>query len=171
MEAGPAAKDWVQTLMSSVMRRKLSNRSKETGVLKIMSACGVLCSDCPAYLGSAKGLAHQKRTAEAWRRIYGRPEAPREITCGGCLSPDDRVFYTCRACKARRCCRESGYSSCAECSVTTCPDLEKAQSVWDGVPEIGKTLSPRDFILYAEPYCNHRRRLEGARMEPALSPK
>ncbi len=133
--------------------------------MKIMSACGVLCSDCPAYLGNAKGMAHQKRTAEAWRRIYGRPESPRDISCGGCLSSDDGVFYTSRTCTARRCCRESGFASCAECPVEKCPDLEKAQSVWDKVPEIGKTLAPKDFILYAEPYCNHRSRLRAAKQD------
>jgi len=34
----------------------------------VMSACGVLCSECPAYLGKARGAAHQKRTAAVWPR-------------------------------------------------------------------------------------------------------
>lgn len=131
---------------------------------KLMSACGVLCSDCPAYLAQAKGMEHQQHTADAWLRIYGLPELPESISCGGCLSADDEVFYTSVKCKARRCCRSKGFASCAECDVENCADLEKAQCVWDGVPEIGQTLSHEDFVRYAQPYCDHRRRLAEARM-------
>ena len=31
--------------------------------------------------------------------------------------------------------------------------------VWDGVPQIGATLSPEDFDRYVRPYCGHRERL------------
>ena len=129
----------------------------------MMSACGVLCSDCPAYLGASKGVAHQQRTADAWRRIYGLNETPENISCGGCLGSDEQLFHTSRNCKARRCCQSKGFATCAECSVELCPYLEKAQSVWEGVPELAKNLSREDFVVYAQPYCNHRLRLAQAR--------
>jgi hypothetical protein len=47
-----------------------------------------------------------------------------------------------------------------------CLDLEKAQSVWDEVPELAQELSPEDFTAYALPYCSHRRRLAEYRREP-----
>jgi len=130
---------------------------------KMMSACGVLCSDGRAYEGEAKGLAHQECTAAAWRRIYGLNETRENISCGGCLGPDDQLFHTCHRCRARRCCRSKGFATCAECPVEQCPDLEKAQSVWDEVPELAKVLSYEDFVAYAQPYCDHRRRLAEAR--------
>ena len=130
---------------------------------RMMSACGVLCSDCPAYHGDAKGVAHQKRTVAAWLRIYGLNETIENISCGGCLGPDDQVFHTSLTCKARCCCRSKGLRSCAECAVEACPDLEKAQSLWDEVPDLTKTLSREDFVTYAQPYCDHRRRLSEAR--------
>ena len=130
---------------------------------KMMSACGVLCSDSPAYHGERKGAAHQKRTAAAWQRIYGLNETPENISCGGCLGPDDELFHTSLRCKARRCCLSKGFESCADCSVKDCADLEKAQSVWDGVPDLAKNLSRGDFVAYAQPYCNHRRRLAQVR--------
>ena len=130
---------------------------------KMMSVCGVLCSDCPAYHGNVRGVAYQKRTAVAWQRIYGLNERAENISCAGCLGPDDGIFRTSRSCKARRCCRSKGLSSCAGCPVESCPDLENAQSVWDGVPDLAKTLSRRDFVTYAQPYCGHRRRLAAAR--------
>ena len=131
---------------------------------RMMSACGVLCSDCPAYLGDKKGAAHRQRTAAAWKEIYQLDESPANITCGGCLGPDDRLFHTSRTCKARLCCRSRGFSTCAECPEEQCPDLEKAQSVWDGVPDLAWPLSHEDFVTYAQPYCNHRRRLAEARL-------
>jgi len=134
---------------------------------KMMSACGVLCSDCPAYHGKPKGTAHQKRTADAWRRIYGLKQKPEDINCGGCLAADEQVFYTCRKCKARLCCRSKGLSNCAECPVKGCSDLEKAQSVWDQVPNLVEQLSDEDFLIYAQPYCGHRERLAEVRRRTA----
>jgi hypothetical protein len=130
---------------------------------RMMSACGVLCSDCPAYLGDVKGVAHQQATVAAWKSIYGLNESVENIACGGCLGPDDQLFHTSRTCKARRCCRSKGFNTCAECPVEQCPDLERAQSLWDGVPDLAKTLSREDFATYAQPYCDHRHRLAEAR--------
>ncbi len=136
---------------------------------RIMSACGVLCSDCPAYLGDAKGVAHQKCTVVAWRTIYGLNETIENISCGGCLGPDDQLFHTSRTCKARRCCRSKGFATCAECRVEGCPDLERAQLVWDEVPALANVLSREDFVTYAQPYCDHRRLLADTRR--ALGPR
>jgi hypothetical protein len=131
--------------------------------MNMISACGVLCSVCPAYLGQSKGVAHQTRTAEAWNRIYGLNETPEHISCCGCLGPEEEVFYTCRRCKARNCCRSKGFGSCAECRVGSCADLEKAQAGWDGVPGLVNKISAADFDTYARPYCGHRERLAAER--------
>ena len=130
---------------------------------KMMSACGVMCSECAAFRGQEKGLEHQKRTVSAWRRIYGLRETPEHIACAGCLAPDENVFHSSVRCKARNCCRAKGFSNCAECPDEACPLLEKAQSVWDGVPQIAGTLSPADLEAYAKPYLGHRERLAAAR--------
>lgn len=130
---------------------------------RVMSACGVMCSDCGAYLAASRGPKFQKTVADAWRRIYGLDEKPEMISCGGCLSSDDQVFHTSVTCKARRCCLEKGFKSCAECANESCDLLAKAQSVWDGVPAIGAALSASDYAIYAAPYCGHRERLAAAR--------
>ena len=130
---------------------------------RMMSACGVWCSDCPAYHAKARGIAHQRRTADAWRRIYQLSETTENLSCGGCLGPDAELFHTSRRCKARRCCRQRGFQTCADCSKLPCADLERAQAQWDGVPELASKLSRADFVTYARPYCGHRRRLAAAR--------
>ena len=136
---------------------------KEGSMTKMMSACGVLCSDCPAYHGEARGVEHQKITEAAWWKIYGLNEKVENIRCGGCLGPDEDLFHTSRACKGRLCCQSKGYGSCAECRVESCRDLEKAQSVWDEVPALARSLTRSEFVTYALPYCGHRRRLAAAR--------
>jgi hypothetical protein len=129
----------------------------------MISACGVICSDCPAYQGKTKGTAHQEQTSQAWRKIYGLNETPDHITCGGCLGTDEELFYTSLNCSARRCCLAKGLLSCAECSLEKCPDLEKAQAVWDDVPLLVNAISAVEFEIYAKPYCDHRNRLSQER--------
>ena len=138
-------------------------RQNEMKDKKMMSVCGVMCSECPAYLGASKGITHQRRTVEAWSRIYGLKETPENISCGGCLGSDKDLFHTSGRCKARQCCRSKGFANCAECSTVLCPDFERAQSVWDEVPEIGSKLSRGDFAKYARAYCGHRKRLAAIR--------
>lgn len=138
---------------------------------KVMSACGVMCSGCGAYLAASKGPAYQQEVADAWRRIYGLDVASASISCNGCLGPDEDVFYTSVRCTARRCCRSKGFTSCAECPTTGCELLERAQSVWDGVSQIGSSLCAADFDRYARPYCGHRERLAATRGDNPPSAK
>ncbi len=130
----------------------------------MMSACGVMCSECPAYLGAEKGPAYQGRIAEAWHRIYGRGETANQIACGGCLGSDEAIFYNSPNCRARRCCLSKDFKSCAECPEESCALLEEAQAVWDAVPQQMDVLSPEDFETYARPYCDHRNRLAARRI-------
>ncbi len=130
---------------------------------EIMSACGVLCSKCGAYQAASRGRAYQQEVADAWLRIFERDEKTKDISCGGCLSPDSQVFHTSVRCTARRCCMEKGLKNCAECPEESCALLVRAQSVWDGVPQIGAKLSASDFEKFALPYCGYRERLNAAR--------
>ncbi len=129
----------------------------------VVSACGVICSKCGAYRAASKGSSFQQEVAEAWRRIYGLDEKTANISCGGCLSPDDQVFHTSIRCTARRCCLEKGLKNCGECPVESCPLLERAQLQWDEVPDICANLPAGDFERYARPYCGHRERIASLR--------
>ena len=131
----------------------------------VISACGVVCSDCGAFLASQKGPAYQQEVAEAWHRIYGFKAEPATLTCAGCLSSDDQVFPSSVKCAARQCCRTKGLSNCAECPEKTCQLLEKAQSNWESVPALEAKLSASDWQRYAQPYCGYRERLESLRRD------
>ena len=43
--------------------------------------------------------------------------------------------------------------------------------MWDQVPELAKGLSREDFVTYAQPYCDHRRRMAEARLALARPPQ
>ncbi len=141
----------------------VSDRVKGDAMNKVMSACGVFCSDCAAYKAASRGSADRQEAADAWKRIYGFQTEPEKMSCGGCLGSDDQVFHTSVRCTARRCCLSKGFHSCAECPEESCELLAKAQSNWDTVPGIGIKLSASDFEKYAQPYCGPRERLEAAR--------
>ncbi len=94
-------------------------------------------------------------------RIYGLNFGPEAIACGGCLGPDEAVFCTSRKCSARRCCRSRGLASCAECADRPCADLERAQSIWDGLEEKAKTLPESAFREFVLPYCHARQPVPG----------
>src|SRR5215469_2052468 len=100
---------------------------------RMMSACGVLCSGCPAFADREDHVDRQE-TVPSRRRIDRADEKTQDLFCGGCLGPDDQVFHTCRGCEARQCCRDKGLRSCAECFIKSCALLEKAQAQWDKVP-------------------------------------
>ena len=125
-----------------------------------MSACGVICSDCPAYVAGQAGIpAARARVAAAWHELYGLSFGPDVITCGGCRGSDDALFFTSRNCAARRCCRTRGFASCAACARRPCADLERAQSVWDGLDERAATLPAPVFREFVQPYCGARQRV------------
>ena len=130
---------------------------------EMLSACGVFCSGCGAFRAASKGAVYQKEVADAWHRIYGLNVEAAKISCGGCQSPDKQVFYSSVQCTARRCCLDKGLRNCSDCLEKSCALLERAQSAWDGVPQIGAALSPADFEKYARPYCGHRERLAAMR--------
>jgi len=129
---------------------------------RMMSACGVLCSGCPAFRDKEDRIDREE-TVAAWRRIYGLREQAADISCGGCLGPDDQLFHSCKKCKARQCFRKKGLRSCAECTVESCARLERAQAQWDSIAKLVNVVPRADFAKYVKPYCNHRERLERAR--------
>ena len=125
-----------------------------------LSACGVICSQCPAFVaGQSADPAARTRVAAAWHEIYGLSFGPEVITCGGCLGPDEEVFITSRKCAARSCCRARGLANCAACADRPCAKLEQAQTNWDGLEERAPTLPAPVFRAFVQPYCHARQRV------------
>ena len=128
-----------------------------------LSACGVICSQCPAFVaGQSADPAARARVAAAWHDLYGLNFGPEAIACGGCFGPDEAVFPTSRQCAARRCCRDRGMVNCAVCGDRPCARLERAQTNWDGLEERATTLPEPVFREFVLPYCHARQRVPPA---------
>ena len=128
-----------------------------------LSACGVICSDCPAFRArQSNDPAMRERVAAAWHELYGLNFGPEVISCGGCLGSDEELFHTSRKCAARRCCYSRGLTNCGECRDRPCADLERAQSAWDGLEERAPLLAEPVFREFVLPYCHARRRVPGS---------
>ncbi len=92
---------------------------------KIIAMCGLVCTDCPAYIATQKDDdAERARVAEMWGKEFGGQFKIEDINCDGCLS-SDRVFGYCNACEIRKCARERNADNCALCEDFACDKISK----------------------------------------------
>jgi hypothetical protein len=96
---------------------------------KIIAFCGILCSDCPAYLATqaADDEALAKQAAEWSSDEY--PLTADDLICDGCIYEDKRAAKFCLECDVRQCALERGVENCAHCDDFPCEKLEKPWSI------------------------------------------
>ncbi len=92
---------------------------------KIIAYCGLVCTDCPAYIATqANDQAALERVAAQWREEYNAPTITVEsVICDGCLT-DGRKCSHCSECEIRACGVEQGVANCAHCVDYACDKLE-----------------------------------------------
>ncbi|MBU0492351.1 MAG: DUF3795 domain-containing protein [Chloroflexi bacterium] len=109
---------------------------------QIIAYCGLVCTDCPAYIATqADDRAALERVAAQWREEYNAPNMTVEsIICDGCLDDAGRKCGHCAECEIRACGVERGVVNCAYCADYACEKLEgffgfvpAARIVLDGV--------------------------------------
>lgn len=109
---------------------------------KMIAYCGLVCTDCPAYVATqANDRDALERVAAQWREEYNAPGLTVEsVICDGCLTSDGRHCSHCSECQIRACGVERGVRNCAYCADYACEKLEgffgfvpDARSVLDGV--------------------------------------
>jgi hypothetical protein len=93
---------------------------------RIIAYCGLVCSDCPAYIATqANDRAELERVAAQWREEFDSPDMTVEsIICDGCLS-DGRKCSHWASCDIRACGAARGVANCAHCSEYACEKLER----------------------------------------------
>ena len=84
----------------------------------IIAYCGLVCSDCPAYIATqADDHAALEQVAANWREEYTAPTITVEsVLCDGCLTDEGRKCSHCFDCKIRACGMERGVVNCAYCA-------------------------------------------------------
>jgi hypothetical protein len=98
----------------------------KTDMQKMIAYCGLVCSNCPAFLATKKDddIAREK-TAAFYHEKYGFNLKLEDINCDGCLSEGSKLLIYCQSCDIRRCCREKSLNNCAVCTEQPCEKLKK----------------------------------------------
>lgn len=93
---------------------------------KMIAYCGLVCTDCPAYIATqADDQAALEQVAAQWREQYHAPDLTVEsVICDGCLTDEGRKCAHCADCEIRACGVERGVVNCAHCSDYACEKLE-----------------------------------------------
>ena len=94
---------------------------------KMIAYCGLVCTDCPAYIATqANDRVALENVAAQWREMFNAPAITADsIICDGCLAQNgERLCSHCSICEIRACGRARGVANCAYCSDYACTKLE-----------------------------------------------
>ncbi|MFO7618794.1 MAG: DUF3795 domain-containing protein [Thermoplasmata archaeon] len=90
---------------------------------RIIGFCGLVCTDCPAYLATQKNDEKlRKETAAKWSEMYHSDIKPDAINCDGCTTPGKK-FHHCTECEMRLCGLAKGVKNCGHCTDYACDKL------------------------------------------------
>ncbi|MBM3297110.1 MAG: DUF3795 domain-containing protein [Candidatus Aminicenantes bacterium] len=93
---------------------------------KIIAYCGLVCSDCPAYIATQAGdKPALDKIVEQWRVEYNAPNITLEgVMCDGCLGGGRKCGH-CFECEIRACGIQKGVANCSVCPDYGCAKLEE----------------------------------------------
>lgn len=105
----------------------------------LISACGLVCSKCKAFIATRTGdEALAEATAREWSQLNGVTIQKDQIWCTGCLTDAAPKYHFCgNLCAIRKCVLTKNIDTCAECSSYPC-DLVKP--VADALPATVKMI-------------------------------
>ena len=105
---------------------------------RMISNCGLICTDCPAYIAyKVDDNALRIKTAAEWSKIYNADIKPEHVNCIGCLADKGTLFQHCSVCEIRACCRARGHENCAHCEEYKC---QRITDFFGWVPEAEQVL-------------------------------
>ncbi len=93
---------------------------------KLLSCCGLVCSECPAFVARKRNDgALRRETAATWSELYGADVRPEQIDCDGCTVPLGVHFSYWQECPVRPCCLGRGIDNCGLCTDYPCDQLSE----------------------------------------------
>jgi len=110
---------------------------------EMLSYCGLVCHTCPLYLATReqnKEAQTQLRAeiARLCNERYGTKYEAKDITdCDGCRTEGGRLFIGSHSCVLRKCARQKGVATCAQCAEYVC---EKLAAFFASDPEAKERL-------------------------------
>lgn len=105
---------------------------------KIIATCGIVCSDCSAYIATQSGdPSALERVAAQWQEEYNLERVTiKDVTCDGYLGEGGRKGAHCFACDIRACGQARGVVNCAHCPDYACERLERFFGIVPGVQAV-----------------------------------
>jgi hypothetical protein len=105
---------------------------------EMIAYCGLVCTDCPAYIATQAGDRQAlEKIAVQWREEYNAPDLTVDsVICDGCLNGGEKCSH-CAECEIRACGVEKGILNCAHCDDYACEGLVQ---FFGFVPEARETL-------------------------------
>ncbi|KPJ59693.1 MAG: hypothetical protein AMJ46_10100 [Latescibacteria bacterium DG_63] len=108
---------------------------------KIIGVCGLICTECPAYLATQKDDDKERaHVAEMWNKEYKANLKAEDINCEGCQSESERLFSHTKVCEIRKCGKERTVLTCGHCSDYACDRITEffkmapdAKTTLDGI--------------------------------------
>ncbi len=83
---------------------------------RMIACCGLVCSECPAYLGTqANDAAKIAETADMWSKEYKADIKPEYVWCDGCRVEGKKCGH-CAECDVRTCVLSKELLNCAHCA-------------------------------------------------------
>jgi hypothetical protein len=108
---------------------------------RLISACGMVCSDCDAHKATqADDAAAAESVAALWTQQFGVPIPTEAVWCDGCMTGGDRTCAHVGECEIRACVVGRGLQNCAGCSDYACDQLQKFFAMAPGVQETLESL-------------------------------
>ena len=105
---------------------------------RIIAHCGLICSDCSAYIATQTNNRELlERTAAEWSELFHAEISPESILCDSCIAASTRLCGHCYECEVRLCGIERGVANCAVCPDYGCQRLEAFLAM---APEARNTL-------------------------------
>lgn len=105
---------------------------------KIVGVCGIVCSDCPAFIAYANDDQELRiKSAKEWSEMYKADIKPEDVNCVGCTVEGNPKISHCAECEIRECGVGKKIVTCADCSDYSCETLN---NFFKMVPEAKTTL-------------------------------
>ncbi len=93
---------------------------------KMIAYCGLICTECPAYIATqANDRKQLEKVAAQWSEQFNATLTADDCACDGCQATTERHMSHCAECKIRACAIEKGVRNCAHCSGYPCQELKE----------------------------------------------
>lgn len=106
---------------------------------RMISCCGLVCSECPALVARRTGDDDlRRRTAADWSKQFGADIRPEHVDCDGCTTPGGVHIPHCHECGIRACAIGRAVPNCGRCGEY--PGCQTISGFLAMVPDAGRVL-------------------------------